>query len=264
MRSLLEADEPPAFTARNLAGTSPCVLLCEHASNRMPRRLGSLGLAAAELERHIAYDIGAAPLAEALARRLDAPLFMTGYSRLVIDCNRPLDVPASMPERSEDTAIPGNRDLAPSLRRLREETLFAPFHAAVAAHLDARQAHGRDSCVVGVHSFTPVYRGRHRPWEAGILYGAARGFARPILEGLAALGLQVGENEPYSIAADDDYTVPVHGDARGLPALLLEIRQDLLGDAAAVRLWTERLAPLIARAAASLGREAALSNGEHA
>ncbi|WP_246526902.1 N-formylglutamate amidohydrolase [Plastoroseomonas hellenica] len=264
MRMLLKPDEPPAFTARNLTGTSPCVLLCEHASNRMPRCLGTLGLAAADLGRHIAYDIGAAPLAEELARHLDAPLFLTGYSRLVIDCNRPPGVPTSIPERSEDTAVPGNRDLDPPMRRLREATLFEPFHAAVTAHLDARRARARACCVIGVHSFTPVFHGQRRPWEAGVLYGAARSFALPIMEGLAALGLHVGDNEPYSIAVDEDYTVPVHGDGRGVPALLLEIRQDLLADVAAARLWAHRLAPLIARAAISQGLGASARSGGRA
>jgi predicted N-formylglutamate amidohydrolase len=245
---LLAADEPPAFTARNLGGASPLVLLCEHASNRLPRRLGDLGLPPSERQRHIAWDIGAAALARLLSEALDAPLFETGYSRLVIDCNRPPGVPASIPERSEDTAIPGNLALGPEARRAREEALFHPFQAAVAAHLDARQAAGRPTAVIGVHSFTPVFRGHRRPWEAGILFGQAGGFARPMIEALAEQGFTVGENEPYRIEAGDDYTVPVHGDARGLPALLIEIRQDLLADDAAARRWADRLLPGIRRA----------------
>jgi len=248
---LLSPDEPPAFTARNLGGASPLVLLCEHASNRLPRRLGDLGLPPEELRRHIAWDIGAAALAGALSRALDAPLFETGYSRLVIDCNRPLGVPASMPERSEDTAIPGNVALAAGERRAREEGLFHPFQNAVAAHLDSRRAAGRPTAVIGVHSFTPVFRGTRRPWEAGILFGEARRFAMPLIEDLAATGLAVGENEPYRIETGDDYTVPVHGDGRGLPALLIEIRQDLLADDAAARHWADRLVSPIRRALAA-------------
>ena len=245
---LLAADEPPAFTAQNLGGTSPLVLLCEHASNRLPRRLGDLGLRPEELRRHIAWDIGAAALARTLSHALDAPLFETGYSRLVIDCNRPPGAASSVPERSEDTIIPGNAALGAEERRAREEALFHPFHGAVTAFLDARQAAGRPTAVIGVHSFTPVFRGVARPWDAGILFDGARHFAMPLIEALAATGLAVGENEPYRIEIGDDYTVPVHGDGRGLPALLLEIRQDLLADDAAARRWADRLLPPIRRA----------------
>ncbi|MBP0495930.1 N-formylglutamate amidohydrolase [Pararoseomonas indoligenes] len=248
---LLSPDEPPAFTARNLGGASPLVLLCEHASNRLPRRLGDLGLPSEELRRHIAWDIGAAALAGALSRALDAPLFETGYSRLVIDCNRPLGVSASIPERSEDTAIPGNLALSAEDRRAREEALFHPFQNAVAAHLDARQAAGRPTAIIGVHSFTPIFRGIRRPWEAGVLFDGAKDFAMPLIEGLSASGLAVGENEPYRIEVGDDYTVPVHGDGRGLPALLIEIRQNLLADDAAARHWADRLVSPIRRALAA-------------
>ncbi|WP_245624477.1 N-formylglutamate amidohydrolase [Belnapia moabensis] len=245
--ALLAADEPPPFTAHNLAGASPCLLLCEHASNRLPRRLGDLGLPPAELRRHIAWDIGALSLAEALSRRLDAALFATGYSRLVIDCNRPLSVPSSIPERSEDTVIPGNLGLDPAARAMREATLFHPFQAAVAGHIEAR----RPGCIIGVHSFTPVYRGVARPWQAGVLFGAAEGFGRALLGALAAPGLCLGENEPYRIEIEEDYTVPVHGDARGLPALLIEVRQDLLADAAGIAHWAGRLEPAIRQAIAA-------------
>ncbi|HWL79621.1 MAG TPA: N-formylglutamate amidohydrolase [Roseomonas sp.] len=248
---LLAPDEPPAFTTARLAGRSPCVLLCEHASCRLPRRLGDLGLPERERGRHIGWDIGAAALAEALSARLDAPLFSTGYSRLVVDCNRPPERPSSIPERSEDTVIPGNLALSPEERAARLDALFHPFHDAVAAHLDARAAQGRRSCVVGVHSFTPVFRGATRPWPVGILYASATGFARALIGGLRALGLEVGDNQPYRIDADD-YTVPVHGEARGLPALLVEVRQDLLAGAADVALWAGRLAPLLEQAMAAL------------
>ncbi len=250
---LLAPDEPPAFTARDLGGASPLVLLCEHASNRIPRSLGDLGLPASDRARHIGWDIGAEALAIALSRRFDAPLFSTGYSRLVIDCNRPPGVPSSIPERSEDTVVPGNLALSAAARRQREEALFHPFHDAVTAHLDARRRAGRATAVIGVHSFTPVFRGVARPWPVGVLYAGACRFARSLIDGLAALGLDVGDNEPYRIAEDEDVTVPVHGDARGLPALLIEIRQDLLSDTAAVIRWADCLASPIAEALAACG-----------
>jgi predicted N-formylglutamate amidohydrolase len=248
---LLQPGEPPAFTVENPGGGFPCLLLCEHASNRLPRVLGDLGLPPGEIDRHIGWDIGALVVARRLSRLLDAVLLATGYSRLVIDCNRPLEAASSIPERSEDTVIPGNLGLSPAEREARRDALFWPFHAAVSAHLDA---HVERRCVIGVHSFTPRYRGVDRPWEAGFLYAGAQRLAAPFLEGLRAQGFTVGDNEPYRIDPAEDYTVPVHGEARGLPALLIEIRQDLIATGADAEAWADRLAPLVREAVAG-GRE---------
>jgi predicted N-formylglutamate amidohydrolase len=244
--TLLAPDEPPAVEIVNEEGTSRYVLLCEHASNRLPRRIGSLGVKPADLERHIAWDIGAAALARRLCRRLDASLFLTGYSRLVIDCNRPLGSPTSIPERSEDTDISGNRGLGEGERRARARALFEPFRDAVVRHLDRRQAGGRETIVIGVHSFTKIFQGASRPWQAGVLYAAARPFAQALLERLRGEGLVVGDNEPYRVQEASDYTVPVHGDGRGLPAVLIEVRQDLLLDDAGIVAWADRLARVLA------------------
>jgi predicted N-formylglutamate amidohydrolase len=238
----LAPDEPPAVEIVNEMGPSRYVLLCEHASNRLPRRVGSLGLGPADLERHIAWDIGAAALARALSRRLDAPLFLAGYSRLAIDCNRPLWSPTSIVELSEDTRIPGNMGISEAERRARALALFEPFRGAVARHLDGRRAGARDAAVVGVHSFTPRFLGVARPWQAGVLYGEARAFAAVLMERLRREVPAVGDNEPYRVKADSDYTVPVHGDARGVPAVLIEVRQDLLLDEAGISTWADRLA----------------------
>lgn len=247
---LLQPGEPPAFTVENPSGRFPCLLLCEHASRRIPRVLGDLGLPAGEIERHIGWDIGALVMARRLSRLLDAALFSTEYSRLVIDCNRPLEAPSSIPERSEDTVIPGNLGLSPADRAARRDELFLPFHNAVALHLDT---HGERRCVMGVHSFTPHYRGETRPWEAGFLYASARRLAAPLMDGLRAQGFEVGDNEPYRIDPAEDYTVPVHGEARGLPALLIEIRQDLITTEADAGAWADRLAPLMRDAVANIG-----------
>ncbi len=241
-------DAPPAATTLNEGGASPFVLLCEHASNHVPEEYAGLGLSSRDLGRHIAWDIGAADLARELSRRLDAPLFLSGYSRLLIDCNRPPGAPTSIPTRSEDTGIPGNLDLDAGERARREAAFFAPFHAAVARLLDRRAAEGRPAVVVGVHSFTPVFLGVPRPWRAGVLYGRAERFGRALVERLAAdLGpAEVGDNEPYRIEPEQhDYTVPVHGDARGLDAALLEVRQDLIASAAEAEAWAARLAPAL-------------------
>ena len=243
-------DAPPAaVTALNEGGASPFVLLCEHASNHIPEAYAGLGLPPRDLGRHIAWDIGAADLARGLSRRLDAPLFLSGYSRLLIDCNRPPGAPTSIPTRSEDTDIPGNFDLDDGERARREAAYFAPFQAAVARLLDRRAAEGRPAVVLGVHSFTPVFLGVPRPWLAGVLYAGAERFGGALVARLAAdLGPEaVGDNEPYRIEPEEhDYTVPVHGDARGLDAALLEVRQDLIATAADAEAWAARLAPALA------------------
>ncbi len=243
--------DPPAVTVVNEAGTSPIVLLCEHASNYIPPRFANLGLPPAELERHIAYDIGAAAVARQLAGRLDAVLVLAGYSRLLIDCNRPLGVPGSIPVRSEATDIPGNRDLSPADRAERDLLFFAPFRTRVGVLLDARQAAGRASVLIGMHSFTPIFLGVARPWQAGVLYRRAHRLAAVLLDGLAEdPALIVGVNEPYRVTEAGDYTVPHVGEPRGLPTALFEVRQDLIADEPGAADWAGRLAAVLARVAA--------------
>lgn len=255
-----DRSEPPAVEVVNERGSSHVVLLCEHASRFMPARYGGLGLAEPDLSRHIAWDLGAALLARELVARLDAPLFLHGYSRLLIDPNRPLVAPDSIPTSSEDTVIPGNMGLDAQERAYRAARYFTPYHDAVAHHLDQRQAAGSATVVVGVHSFTPVFRGVRRPWHAGVLFDGAAGFGHALVAALEAPGLIIGANEPYSIHPHGDYTVPIHGDARGLAAVLFEIRHDLLGSAADIGLWADRLAGAL-RATTQYATEATVDGG---
>jgi predicted N-formylglutamate amidohydrolase len=235
-------DTPPV-TLLNPEGRSRYVLLCEHASNYLPAAYAGLGLPAAERARHIAWDIGAAALCTRLSALLDAPAILSTHSRLLIDCNRPLHAPSLIPLRSEATDIPGNRDLDTAERQRRIEMFWQPFQAQVTAILNTRQARGRPTAVVGIHSFTPVFLGEARPWHAGVLYGAAQAFAERLLGRLRAVpALAIGANAPYRVTPDTDYTVPVHGDARGLEAALFEIRQDLLQHEDATAAWAARLA----------------------
>jgi predicted N-formylglutamate amidohydrolase len=237
---------PPAVSEVNPAGASRLVLVCEHASNHIPDEYAGLGLPPEELLRHIAWDIGAAPLARRLSALLDAPLFLAGGSRLLIDCNRPLDVPSSIPEVSEATMIPGNQGLDAAERDRRAARWFHPFHRRIAAALDARSAAGRPTTMLAIHSFTPRYLGVARPWQVGILYGTAERFGGALVRALRAeAGLTVGDNEPYRVNALEDYTAPVHGDRRGVDAALVEVRQDLLGDDAGVAQWATRLAAVL-------------------
>jgi len=239
--SLLAADEPPPFAASNLAGRSPFVLLCDHASNRLPRRLGDLGLAAAELERHVAWDIGAAAVARRLSELIDAPLFLAGYSRLAIDLNRPPGSPSSIVALSEATAIPGNSGFSAAEAAARRRHLFDPYHGAIARFLDARRA--GPTAIVAVHSFTPVYLGTPRPWHVGFSCRLDARLARPLIERFRAdTDTTVGDNQPYPVTLDGDYAIPVHAEARKLPGVLVELRQDLVADAAGQDRWAERLA----------------------
>jgi predicted N-formylglutamate amidohydrolase len=244
--SLLEPDEPPPVIVERADGSSPYVLVSDHAGRRLPRATGTLGLAPADLERHIAYDIGIEPVAREVARALDAPFVAQTYSRLVIDCNRPTDAPASIPEISETTEVPGNRAIGEGARRARIEALFEPYHQAIAAILDARARQGRPTVLIAMHSFTPVYMGACRPWEIGLLYNREPRVARAALDLLAGDdALTVGDNLPYKVDDATDYTLPVHGERRGLLHTGVEIRQDLIAEAAGQEQWAQRMTRLL-------------------
>jgi len=233
---------PAPVRILNGTGVSPYVLLCEHSSRFIPEEYKDLGLAAEDLTRHIAWDIGAANVAEALSALLDAPLVMAGYSRLLIDLNRPVGSATSIPEISESTVIPGNISLTPKERARRVALYFEPYQLAVRQLLDARRDAVRATTVVGVHSFTPVYKGVARPWHAGILHRYSNRFGHNLAQALGGPAKFIAENEPYQIEDDSDYTVPVHGEARGLDAALVEIRQDLITHRDDAASWAARLA----------------------
>jgi predicted N-formylglutamate amidohydrolase len=217
------------------------VLVCDHAFNRVPRRLGTLGLEPDQLADHIGWDPGAADVAHRLSKRLDAPLVLSGYSRLVIDCNRPPGSDESIPEQSAGVPVPGNRGLDAEARALRLRGLFEPYHRAIARLLDARAEH--PTLLLSIHSFSPVLDGRQRPWPVGVSCWRDCRLAA-LLRGALARGgdLLVGDNEPYPIEETIDYTVPVHGEGRGLPSVMIEIRQDEIRTAAEAAAWARRLA----------------------
>jgi len=242
---LTEADVPPVLEF-NERGDSPFLFTCDHYGRIIPRALGDLGVAQSELVRHIAWDIGIAGVAERLSKEMNAHLVAQRYSRLVIDCNRPPGVASSIPVISEATTIPGNEGLAPEAAAMRRREIFDPYHRRIDEIIDAREHRGQPTFLVALHSFTPVYAGIARPWHIGTLYHRDRTLPPLLLQHLRAEGdLVVGDNEPYAVSDTTDYTIPVHGEMRGLINTGIEIRQDLIGDQAGQEQWAARLARIL-------------------
>jgi len=240
--ALLAADEPGPVLELSRQGNSPFVIVVDHASARIPRSLRDLGLPAEQLRRHIAWDIGALAVARRVAVTLDAALIAQNYSRLVIDCNRDPKVESSIPRLSESTVIAGNADLSDEQKTARRREIFEPYHQRIGERLGAREAAGRATILVALHSMTNVYLGARREMHAAILYNRDRRFASLMLENLRRdSAITIADNEPYFVSDATDYTIPRHGEARGLPHVEIELRQDLLGDEAGQSEWAERL-----------------------
>ncbi len=247
---MLDANEPEAAAVVNPSGASSFLLIGDHGGKAVPRALANLGLPDAELARHIGWDIGVTALGTMLAGRLDAVFVHQRYSRLVIDCNRSPDALDAMPPISDGTVVPANAAIDPADRDRRVAAVHAPYHAVIAAEILRRRTAGQPTWLVALHSFTPVMRGRPRPWHAGILHnGANDALARAMLAALRAEDdLTVGDNEPYAMDGID-YTVPRHAFACRLPYVEIEVRQDLLMSDAGIAAWAERLARLLPAAA---------------
>jgi predicted N-formylglutamate amidohydrolase len=250
---LLASDEPSPVRVLREQGASDLFLTADHAGRAIPRSLGTLGLPESELVRHIGWDIGIAGVTERLSASLDATAVLQTYSRLVIDCNRDPSVPGSMPEISELTEIPGNRNLTDGQRAARRSAIFDPYHARIRALLDARQAARRRTVYIAMHSFTPVFKGESRAMQVGVLYNRDSRLASILLELLRAEGdLVVGDNAPYAVSDITDYGVPTHAERRGLPHVEIEIRQDLIAETAGQAAWAERFHRLLLQADARM------------
>ena len=243
---LLAADEPPAFQEFRMEGRSDFVIVADHASARIPRRLTNLGLPHLELRRHIAWDIGALGVARRVAEALDAPLVAQNYSRLVIDCNRDPKVETSIPRISELREIPGNIGLSTAEIAARRAEIFDPYHRRIRELLNARQAIGQRTILVAQHTMTDVYKSDRRRMHAAVLYNRDRRFAGAVLEMLRReQHLIIADNQPYFVSDETDYTIPHHAEARLLPHVELEIRQDLVADEAGQAEWGERIARVL-------------------
>ena len=239
LQALLAADEPGPFRVENARGGANILLTADHAGRLIPRALKNLGLQAADLSRHIAWDIGIDGTTTRLAELLDAPAVLQTYSRLVIDCNRPPDVPNAYPVISEATPIPGNASLTPAEKLQRRQAIFDPYHSRI-------EALKGDRIYVAMHSFTPVYLGAERQMQVALLYNRNPRLSLLMAALLREEGdLAVAENLPYHVSDETDYGVPVHAERAGLDYLEIEIRQDLIADANGQTAWAERLARLI-------------------
>ena len=257
--SLLGADDPAPCLAVNPRGRSRIVLICEHAGRRVPGGLGDLGLRPADFARHIGHDIGAEGVARDLSARLDAPLFLQPYSRLVVDCNRARTAPDLIPAVADGTPVPGNAGLDAAGRAARFAAIHQGFHSTVAAALDARG--DRPTVLVMVHSFTPrlEVEGRDRPMHLGVLFHRDARLGRALIPAVRAArpDLVVAENAPYRCSDATDYAVPVHGEGRGLPHALLEIRNDQIATPEGQAAWAGLLADTLAAALDTLDKDTA-------
>ena len=247
---LLAPDEPPPYRLVNSQGGAAVLIVCDHASNRIPQSLDGLGVPAAALAQHVAYDIGSAAVTRHLARWFDAPAILCEYSRLVVDTNRFPGDPTSRMKVSDGVVVPGNHDISEEQAAQRAEEIFHPFHRAVAAELDRIRRRGEIPMLLSIHSFTPVFAGRDRPWHIGVLWHEDFRLAGRMLNALRAdSALCVGENEPYHARKPLGYTMVTHAEAGGLPHLLLEIRQDLIAADDGAERWARvvhtALAPIV-------------------
>ena len=252
----ITADDPPPFTVLRSDRASPRWLLtCDHASNAVPAHMENLGLADAELARHIGWDIGAEGVAREMSDMLDATTVIAGYSRLIIDLNRPLASPTLIPAVADGTPVPGNAGISEAEKAARAKFFHASYHGCIDAELDVRIARSEVPVLVAVHSFTPVFEKFERPWQIGLLYEHDARLVAPLRDALLAENpaLVIGDNEPYAIRGPSDYTIPVHGQARGLPHIEIEIRQDLIAEPAGQRHWAALLVRALNQAVAAAG-----------
>ena len=239
---------PPPVLHLNAGALSPFLLVCDHASKALPPGYGTLGLPEAELARHIGWDIGAARVTARMADVLNAPAVLSGYSRLLVDYNRATDDPTFICQVSDGTVVPGNRGIDAVERQRRIDEFYEPYHAAVGAAMARLQGHVAAPALISIHSFTPVMRARPRPWHVGVLWNKDPRIAVPLMRHLAAEpGLVVGDNEPYSGRDNVGHTIRAYGAELGLPHVLVEVRQDLIGDETGAIEWGDRLAGVLTR-----------------
>ena len=226
--TLLTPDEPAPFVILNADAILPVLLVCDHASNRFPRSLGTMGLDYLDRVSHIALDIGANAVAEALADNLGATAVLCQYSRLIVDCNRNLIDDSAFLECSDGVDVPGNHDLQENEKEKRASEIYWPYHNAIKNQIVRLNKHGIDPVVISIHSFTPVINGNDREWEIGVLWDKDSVTAEIFLTRLVESGYLVGDNKPYSGKDPEDFTIDFHAESTGLPHVGIEISQNLI------------------------------------
>jgi predicted N-formylglutamate amidohydrolase len=225
--------------------TSRYILVCDHASNWIPPEYDNLGVDPLQLQRHIAYDIGAAELTRALAREMAAPAVLSHFSRLLIDPNRGDDDPTLVMKLSDGAIVPGNARVDDAEVAKRVARFTAPYHAAVDVTIDRALAAAVTPILFSIHTFTPVFHDGPRPWHCSVLWEHDGRFALPLLEALRAEpDIVAGENEPYAGALKGD-SMTRHGFDRGLPHAIVEVRQDLLDDESGISAWALRFSRIL-------------------
>jgi predicted N-formylglutamate amidohydrolase len=247
--SILAPEEGDPFAVERADGQGPFVFVCEHASLTLPRAVGNLGLSDEALRSHIAWDPGALAVARLLSERFDSPLVFQRFSRLVYDCNRPPDAPGAMPATSEIYRVPGNENLSQAERDARTNALYRPFHKAISGLIDARRARGLSTSIMTMHSFTPVYFGKPREVEIGILHDNDARLADAMIDAAGASApYKVRRNEPYGPADGVTHSLQLHGISRGLANVMIEVRNDIIRDNAGQGVVARYLSELIATA----------------
>jgi predicted N-formylglutamate amidohydrolase len=258
---LLAGDEPPPFELINDSASARVLLVCDHASRRIPARLDNLGLDELALRRHIACDIGAGDVTRRLSRMLDAPALLANYSRLVVDCNRHPHDPTAFLAVSDGEFVPGNQSLTQAEKQRRADAIFHPYHTGIRDRLRRFGDSEIVPALIAIHSFTPIYNRTSRPWQIGILWDVDPRIPVPLMEKLGRVpGLVVGDNEPYSGRAPADYTIDHHAEPLGLPHVSIEIRQDLINTAEGADRWSRILGQALAEILADDGLYTVLDN----
>lgn len=250
MTQLIGADEPVSVEVLHAEPAYPALLVCDHATNRIPASLGGLGVAPADLETHFAVDIGAADIVRHLSRRLGLPAVLTTYSRLVVDCNRALTDPSAFPLCLEHIMVPGNQALDHAGRKARADALYWPYHHAIRERLADLETTGTAPALIAIHSFTPTFENHMRPWHIGVLWDKDPRIPVSLIAALRGIdGVVVGDNEPYSGKHPHDFTIDHHAEAEGLAHVSVEIRQDLIETPDGVAHWgdvlSEALTPIL-------------------
>ncbi len=247
--ALLTAADPAAATVlAPKISASRCLLVADHASNRVPNALDNLGCEPRVLDTHLGWDIGTRALTEALSDRLGFGAVIQNYSRLVVDCNRAVEDESAFLTYSDGVRVPGNQGLDTKARRARLKAIYFPYHKRIDGELQKLEVSGCDrAALVSIHSFTPIFDGIKRRWDCGVLWDKDPRIAVPLIAALRAAGHCVGDNEPYSGRSSADYTVDYHGESQGRAHVAIEVRQDYLSDANGIASWADQLADILER-----------------